>query len=75
MEPRVLNTTIKVTRKNGKTVLSDGKGHKWKFYDWVDDDTAIASLVYQTLYRAFVRMTCVSGDFEIEFTMKEKNNE
>lgn len=74
MEPQVLNTTIKVTRKGGRTIITDGNGGEWKFSRHIDSSTAIASLVYQTIYRNFDVMTCYSGDFEIEFTMTKKNN-
>lgn len=75
MEPKVSSTTIKITRKNGKIIIANEKGDKWKFYDWMDETTAIASLVYQTLQRTYDRMNSYSGDFEIEFTMVQKNNE
>lgn len=73
MEPEVLNTTIKVTRKGGRTIISDSKGGEWKFSRHIDSSTAIASLVYQTIYRNFDVMRSFSSDFEIEFTMTEKN--
>lgn len=69
----ILNTTIKVTCKDGEHIITDEKGSEWKFSFNIDVTTAIASLVYQTIYRHYDRKTWYSDDFEIEFTMKEKN--
>ena len=50
---------IKVTRRNGKTIVSSDKGPEFKFGEKMLSETVIASLVFQTVYM----------NFEISLTM------
>lgn len=64
---------MKVERKGETTILSNGKGSEWTM-EQVDDETAIASLVFFTLKHRFDKLRNVSGNFEIKITMTDKLN-
>lgn len=68
-----MEITLKVERKGETTILSNGKGSKWTM-EHVDDETAIASLVFFTLKHRFDQLRDVSGNFEIKITMTDKLN-
>ena len=60
---------IKVTRRDGETVVISDKGPEFKFGGKMLSETVIASLVFQTVYMKFEELRNVSGDFEISLTM------
>lgn len=60
---------IKVTRRNGKTIVKSDKGAEFKFGGKILPETAIASLVFQTLYTKFEKLRIWSENFEINVTM------
>ena len=60
---------IKVTRRNGETIVISDKGPEFKFGGKMLSETVIASLVFQTVYMKFEELRNVSGDFEISLTM------
>ena len=60
---------IKVTRRNGETIVSSDKGPEFKFGGKMLSETVIASLVFQTVYMKFEKLRDVSENFEISFTM------
>lgn len=68
-----MKVTLKVKRKGDVTILSNGKGTEWTM-EQVDDETAIASLVFFTLKHRFDELRNVSGNFEIKITMTDKLN-
>lgn len=68
-----MEVTLKVKRKGNTTILSNGKGSEWTM-EQVDDETAIASLVFFTLKHRFDALRNVSGNFEIKITMTDKLN-
>lgn len=68
-----MEVTLKVKRKGDVTILSNGKGNEWTM-EHVDDETAIASLVFFTLKHRFDTLRNVSGNFEIKITMTDKLN-
>ena len=61
-------TTITITKKRGKTIVRNDKGQEWSFHK-MDDATAVASLVFFTIYRQFDKMSMVSDNFTISFSM------
>ena len=60
---------IKVTRRNGETIVKSDKGPEFKFGGKMLSETVIASLVFQTVYMNFERLRNVSDNFEISLTM------
>lgn len=60
---------IKVTRRNGETIVSSDKGSEFKFGGKMLSETVIASLVFQTVYMNFEQLRNVSENFEISLTM------
>ena len=67
-------TTIKVRHQNGNTVVSNDKGSEWSFGGRLDNETAIASIVFFTILRNFDSVKNFSDDFEIELTMEIRDN-
>ena len=67
-------TTIKITHKDGNTVVSNGNV-EWNFGYKMLDETVIASLVFQTVLMRFKELTILSSDFTIDFTMEDKINQ
>lgn len=67
-------TTIKITHKDGNTVVSNGNV-EWNFGYKMLDETVIASLVFQTVFMRFKKLTILSSDFTIDFTMEDKINQ
>jgi len=68
-------TTIKITHKDGNTVVSNDKV-EWTFGDHkMLDETIIASLVFQTIFMRFKELTTYSSDFTIDFTMESFVNQ
>ena len=67
-------TTIKVRHQNGNTVVSNDKGSEWSFGGRLDNETAIASIVFFTILRNFDSAKNISDDFEIELTMEIRDN-
>ena len=63
------SATIKVTRRNGETIVSSDKGTEFKFGGKMLSETVIASLVFQTVYMNFEELRNVSDNFEISLTM------
>lgn len=62
---------LSVRHEKGKTILSNGKGNEWCMKG-VDDETAIASLVFFTLKHRFDNMRMVSDNFKIEVTLDDE---
>ena len=62
---------LTVRHEKGKTILSNGKGSEWCMKG-VDDETAIASLVFYTLKSRFKQMTNLGLDFKLEVTLSEE---
>lgn len=60
---------IKVTSRNGKTIVTTDKGAEFKFGGKMLSETVIASLVFQTVYMKFKQLSIVSENFEISLTM------
>ena len=60
---------IKVTRRNGETIVTSDKGPEFKFGGKMLSETVIASLVFQTVYMNFEKLRNVSENFEISLTM------
>ena len=60
---------IKVTRRNGETIVKSDKGPEFKFGGKMLSETVIASLVFQTVYMNFEELRNVSDNFEISLTM------
>lgn len=60
---------IKVTRRNGETIVISDKGQEFKFGGKMLSETVIASLVFQTVYMNFEKLRNVSENFEISLTM------
>lgn len=62
---------LSVRHEKGKTILSNGKGNEWCMKG-VDDETAIASLIFFTLKNRFLRMRNIMDNFKIEVTLDEE---
>lgn len=60
---------IKVTRRNGETIVISDKGQEFKFGGKMLSETVIASLVFQTVYMNFEKLRNVSENFEISLTI------
>lgn len=61
---------LTVGRSKGKLVLDNNRGQVWKM-SGVDDETALAALVFFTLKGRLDQFSCFSDNFEIELTIKE----
>lgn len=65
-------TTIKVTVKDGETIIENSNGVEFRTSgSGMRTDTAIASMVFQTIYMGYLKLESFSDEFEIEFTMKD----
>lgn len=60
---------IKVSRRNGETIVKSDKGVEFKFGGKMLSETVIASLVFQTVYLNFEKLRAVSENFEISLIM------
>lgn len=60
-----------IRHEKGKTILSNGKGNEWCMQG-VDDETAIASLIFFSVKNRFDRMQTLSDYFKIEVTLEEE---
>lgn len=60
---------IKVTRRNGKTIVKSDEGPEFMFGGNILSETVLASLVFQTLYINFEKLSYVSDTFEISLSM------
>jgi len=60
---------IKVSHRNGETIVKSDKGAEFKFGGKMLSETVIASLVFQTVYMNFEKLRNVSENFEISLTM------
>lgn len=70
----VKKITLSVGRKNGRLILDNGKGTEWKMTG-LDEKTAIASLVYFTIFSRFDQISCLSSDFKIDVSLCESIND
>ena len=70
----VKRITLSVGRKNGKLILSNGIASEWKMTG-VDEKTAIASLVYYTIFSRFDQLSCFSSNFKIDISLCESIND
>lgn len=60
---------IKVSRRNGETIVKSDNGVEFKFGGKMLPETVIASLVFQTVYVNFEKLRYVSENFDISLTM------
>lgn len=60
---------LSVRHEDGKTILSNGKGNEWCMQG-VDDETAIASLIFFSVKNRFDRMRAIADNFKIECTLE-----
>ena len=60
---------LKVTRRNGETIVTSDRGQEFKFGGRMLPETVIASLVFQSVYLNFKTLRNVSDNFEINLTM------
>ena len=65
--------TIKITHKDGKTLVGNGV-KTWEYDPSMMDETIIASLIFQTVFVRFNTLTEFSGDFSVKLTMDVKIN-
>lgn len=65
-----METTIKVTRKDRKTIIVNDKGNKWTV-DGLDSESAIAALVFFTVKHRFDRLSCFEDNFTIKVTLEQ----
>lgn len=62
---------LSVRHERNKTILSNGIGNEWCMKG-VDDETAIASLVFFTLKNRFDRMRAIADNFKIKVTLDDE---
>lgn len=60
---------IKVTHLNGKTIVKSNDGPEFMFGGNLLSETILASLVFQTIYINFEKLSYVSDNFEISLSM------
>ena len=68
-------TILKVVRKNGKTIMKNDTGSKWESLGNMPERYALGALIFFTLEKAFETTECYSDEFEIELTIKLKDND
>lgn len=66
-----MKVIMTIRHENGKTILSNGKGNEWCMQG-VDDETAIASLIFFSVKNRFDRMRTLSDKFKIEVTLDDE---
>lgn len=64
-----MKVIMTVRHEDGKTILSNGKGNEWCMQG-VDDETAIASLIFFSVKNRFDRMHAIADNFKIECTLE-----
>lgn len=68
-------TILKVVRKKGKTILMNDTGSKWESLGNMPERYSLGALIFFSLERAFETTQCISDEFEIELTIKPKDND
>ena len=66
-----MKVIMTVRHENDKTFLSNGKGNEWCMQG-VDDETAIASLIFFSVKNRFDRMRAIADNFKIECTLTDE---
>lgn len=66
---------IKVTRQNEETIVTSDNGKKFTFSGNITEATAIASVVFQSIYINYLNLEEVSDNFDIVLTMDYKCHE
>ena len=66
-----MKVIMSVRHEGNKTILSNGKGNEWCMQG-VDDETAIASLIFFTLKHRFDKMRAIADNFKIEVTLNDE---
>lgn len=66
-----MKVILTVRHEKNKTILSNGIGNEWCMKG-VDDETAIASLVFFTLKHRFNRMRDIADNFKIQVTLEDE---
>lgn len=61
---------LTLQRKNGKLILMNDKSSKWEFSN-VDEETAIAALIFYTLKTRYNQQLVFSDNFKIKFSIEE----
>lgn len=64
-----METTVSVKRKNGKITLINDKGKEWTMKG-IDDESAIAALLFFTVKYKYEEMRMLSDDFAIRISME-----
>lgn len=65
---------IKVTHKNGETIVQTDNGVERKFGGTLTTETVLAALIFQTVHLRFERLTAFSSNFEMEISLSEVIN-
>ena len=66
-----MRVIMTIRREDNKTFLSNGKGSEWCMQG-VDDETAIASLIFFSVKNRFDKMHTLSDRFKIEVTLDDE---
>ena len=66
-----MKVIMTIRHEDNKTILSNGKGNEW-WMEGVDDETAIASLIFFSVKNRFDRMHTLSDYFKIEVTLDDE---
>lgn len=64
-----METTISVKRQNGEITLRNDKGVEWTMKG-IDDESAIAALIFFTVKHKYEAMRILSDDFSIRISME-----
>ena len=66
-----MKVIMSIRHEGNKTILSNGKGNEWCMQG-VDDETAIASLIFFSVKNRFDKMLTLSDRFKIEVTLNDE---
>lgn len=64
-----METTVSVKRQNGEITLINGEGKEWTMKG-IDEESAIAALLFFTVKYKYEAMKILSDDFSIRISME-----
>lgn len=64
-----MRVTMTIRHKGNKTYLSNNMGNEWCMHG-LDDETAIASLIFFSVKNRFDRMHAIADNFKIECSLE-----
>lgn len=67
----MMKVIMTIRHERDITILSNGNGNEWCMQG-VDDETAIASLIFFSVKNRFDKMRAIADNFKIEVTLDDE---